>query len=71
MAKQGKQFDTKLGEPTVAAIYLQGHKTKPIAQGHPWVFPKAIGRKTRIQTTQEPASIRRNWRLLETEQIRV
>lgn len=29
---------------TLAAIYLQPKKTKPIAQGHPWVFPKAIAR---------------------------
>lgn len=45
------------GEPTLAAIYLHGHKTKPIAQGHPWVFPKAIERSTRALKTGELVSV--------------
>jgi 23S rRNA (cytosine1962-C5)-methyltransferase len=42
---------------TMAAVYLHSHKTKPIAQGHPWVFPKAIARSTGALKTGELISV--------------
>ncbi len=40
-----------------AAIYLLAKKSKPIVQGHPWVFPKAIARSKGALKTGELVSV--------------
>lgn len=42
---------------SLAAVFLHPQKTKPIAQGHPWVFPKAISRSTGVLKNGELVSV--------------
>lgn len=41
----------------LAAVYLLAKKSKPIVSGHPWVFPKAIGRSKGALKTGELVSV--------------
>ncbi len=42
---------------SIAAVYLETKKSKPIVQGHPWVFPKAIAYNKGALKTGELVSV--------------